>query len=125
MVCANVSKVQCLLSITRQLVSDVGFPVCSNLAQPGRKNAVTMARKTKDIRVIRSHTQTNSVALSPQANYTDWATATCRRNLVLNFVDRRVSRGERGGSPTVVNLSFIDRSRYFSSKYLLIYPHKG
>jgi hypothetical protein len=28
---------------------------------------------------------TNSVALSPQANYTDWATATCRRNLVHNF----------------------------------------
>jgi hypothetical protein len=26
--------------------------------------------------------QTNSVALSPRANYTDWATATCRRNLV-------------------------------------------
>jgi hypothetical protein len=44
--------------------------------------------------------QTNSVALSPQANYTDWAAATCQRNLV----------------PTVVNLSFIDRSRYFSFK---------
>jgi hypothetical protein len=26
--------------------------------------------------------QTNSVALSPRANYTDWATATCRRNLM-------------------------------------------
>jgi hypothetical protein len=34
------------------------------------------------------HKQTNSVALSPQANYTDWATATYRRNLVPNFVDR-------------------------------------
>jgi hypothetical protein len=45
--------------------------------------------------------QTNSVALSPRANYTDWLTATCRRNLV--------SRGQRGGSPTVVNLSFLDR----------------
>jgi hypothetical protein len=33
-----------------------------------------------------------SVALSPQANYTDWATATCRRNLVPTFVDRGVSR---------------------------------
>jgi hypothetical protein len=48
--------------------------------------------------------KTNSVALSPRANYTDWATATCRRNLVPTFVDRRVSRGQRGGSPTVVNL---------------------
>jgi hypothetical protein len=34
-----------------------------------------------------------SVGLSPQANYTDWATATCRRNLVQTFVDRGVSRG--------------------------------
>jgi hypothetical protein len=29
--------------------------------------------------------KTNSVALSPQANYTDRATATCRRNLVPTF----------------------------------------
>jgi uncharacterized membrane protein len=60
--------------------------------------------------------QTNSVAFSPQANYTDWATATCRRNLVPTFVDRGVSRGQCGESPTVVNLSFLDRSRYFSFK---------
>jgi hypothetical protein len=32
------------------------------------------------------------------------------------FVDRRVSRGQRGGSRTVVNLSSLDRSRYFSFK---------
>jgi hypothetical protein len=36
-------------------------------------------------------TLTLTVALSPQANYTDWATATCRRNLVPAFVDRGVS----------------------------------
>jgi hypothetical protein len=47
-------------------------------------------------------TQTNSMALSPQANYTDWTTATCRRNLVPTFVDRGVSRGQRGGSPMAV-----------------------
>jgi hypothetical protein len=41
----------------------------------------------------------NSVALSPQANCTDWATVTCRRHFVLTFVDRGVSRGQRGGSP--------------------------
>jgi hypothetical protein len=29
--------------------------------------------------------KTNSVAFSLQANYTDWATATCRRNLVPNL----------------------------------------
>jgi hypothetical protein len=43
--------------------------------------------------------KSNSVALSPQVNYTDWATATCRRNLVLTFADREVSRGQCGGSP--------------------------
>jgi hypothetical protein len=31
-------------------------------------------------------------------------------------VDRGVSRGQRGGSPMVVNLSFLDLSRYFSFK---------
>jgi hypothetical protein len=43
--------------------------------------------------------QTNSVVFSPKTNYTDCATATCRRNLVPTFVDRGVSRGQRGGSP--------------------------
>jgi hypothetical protein len=55
--------------------------------------------------------ETNFVAFSPQANYTDWATAICRRNLVATLVDIRVSRGQRGGSPTAVNLSFLDRGR--------------
>jgi hypothetical protein len=49
------------------------------------------------------------MALSPQANYTNWETAACRRNLVPTFVDRGVSRGQRCGSPTVVNHSFLDR----------------
>jgi hypothetical protein len=53
--------------------------------------------------------KTNSVALSPRANYTDWMTATCWRNLVSTFVGRGVSRGQRGRSPAVVNLSFLDR----------------
>jgi hypothetical protein len=57
----------------------------------------------------------NSLALSPQANCTEWATATWR-NLVPTFVDRGVSRGQRGGSPTVVILSFLNRSPYFSFK---------
>jgi hypothetical protein len=69
--------------------------------------------------------KTNSMALSPQAYYTDWATATCRRNLVPIFVDRGVSSGQRGGSSTVVNLSYLDQSRYISFQYLLIYSHKG
>jgi hypothetical protein len=59
----------------------------------------------------RTKQKTNSVAFSPQANYTDWATATCPRNLVPTFVDRGVSRGQRGRSPTVINLSFLDRNQ--------------
>jgi hypothetical protein len=34
------------------------------------------------------------VAFSPQANDTDWATATCWQNLVPTFVDRGVSHGQ-------------------------------
>jgi hypothetical protein len=59
---------------------------------------------------------TNSVAFSPQANYTDWATATDQRILVPNFVDRGMLRGQCDGIPTAVNLSFLDRSRYFFFK---------
>jgi hypothetical protein len=44
--------------------------------------------------------------------------------IVPNFADRGVSHGRRCGSP-VVNLSSLDRNRYFCFKQLLIYPHKG
>jgi hypothetical protein len=60
--------------------------------------------------------KTNSVALISRANSTDWATVTFRWNLVPTFLARRMSRGQRGGSLTVVNLSFLDRSRYLSFK---------
>jgi hypothetical protein len=65
------------------------------------------------------------MALSKQANYTDCVTATCQRNFVPIFAERGVSRGQRGGTPTAVNLGFLDRIPYFSLKQLLIYPHKG
>jgi hypothetical protein len=60
-----------------------------------------------------------SVTLSPQANYTDWATATCRRNLMPTFVDRGLSRGQRGGSPTVVNLSFLDQTHENTVQWII------
>jgi hypothetical protein len=44
---------------------------------------------------------------------------------VPTFVDRRVSRDQHGGTPTVVNLSFLDRNRYFSFKQLLLYAHEA
>jgi hypothetical protein len=46
------------------------------------------------------------VRFSPQANYDEWATATCRRILVPTFADRGVSCGQRGENPTAVNSVF-------------------
>jgi hypothetical protein len=53
---------------------------------------------------------TNSVALSPQANYTDRATATCRLNLVPTFADSGGVAWSARRIPYVVDLSFLDRS---------------
>jgi hypothetical protein len=44
---------------------------------------------------------------------------------VPTFVDRRVSHGQRGGTLTAVNLSFLDRSHYFFFQVALIYPHEA
>jgi hypothetical protein len=81
-------------------------------------------RDNEDEMLPRPHyvgqTTTNSVAFCPQSKYTDSAAATCRRNLVPTFVDRGMSLGQRSRSPTVVNLSFLDRSRYF---FFQVFPH--
>jgi hypothetical protein len=58
----------------------------------------------------------NSVALSPQANYTDSSISTCWRNLMPTFAVRGMSRGQRGGTPTGIILSFLDGRRYFPFK---------
>jgi hypothetical protein len=60
------------------------------------------------------------MAFSLQENYTDWRPPLVDEILVPTFVDRGVSRDQRGGSPTVVNLSFLDRSRYF---FFPVTPH--
>jgi hypothetical protein len=39
---------------------------------------------------------------------------------VPTFVDRGVSRGQRGGSLTVVNLSFLDRNDYYYHYIIII-----
>jgi hypothetical protein len=62
----------------------------------------------------------NSVAFSPQANYTDWSTASRWRILVQTFADRGMSRGQRGGNHAAVSLSFLHRSRYF---FFQVAPH--
>jgi hypothetical protein len=64
------------------------------------------------------------MAFSPQANYTDWATATGWRILVPNFADRGVSRDQRGGTHAEVNLSFLDRNRYVFFLMRLINQNK-
>jgi hypothetical protein len=64
--------------------------------------------------------KTYSMTLSPQANYTDSATASCQRNLVPPFVDRGVSRGQRIRSPTVINLKF---SRLDPLLFFQVAPH--
>jgi hypothetical protein len=70
--------------------------------------------------------KTKSVAFSPQVNYTDW-----RPPLVGNFsanfcgLGGGGSRGQRGGTPTVVNLSFLDRSLYFLLQVALIYAKEA
>jgi hypothetical protein len=64
--------------------------------------------------------KTTFVPVSPQANYTDWATGIGRWILMPTFSDRVVSRCQRGGTPTAVNLSFLDHSRYF---FFQIAPH--
>jgi hypothetical protein len=56
-----------------------------------------------------SKEQTNSVSFNPQANYTDKATASCRRILLPTLADRGASHGQSSGSPTDLNLSFLDR----------------
>jgi hypothetical protein len=72
------------------------FATCSSHTWPSPSN------------VLKICCTLNSVACSLQANYTDWATATHRRILVPTFADRGVLRGQRGGTPTAVNLSFLD-----------------
>jgi hypothetical protein len=46
----------------------------------------------------------NSVAFSPQVNYTNWVTATSQWILVPTFVDGGLSHGQHGWTPTAVNL---------------------
>jgi hypothetical protein len=55
-------------------------------------------------RAVRHHTHATHTA--------EQSTGPCQRNSVPTFVDRELSRGQRGGSPTAVNLTFLYRSRY-------------
>jgi hypothetical protein len=70
------------------------------------------------------HDKKNLHGLSPRANYTDRATAACRRSDCQLFADRVCHMA----SVTDVYgrvLGFLDRSRYFSLKQLLSYTHEA
>jgi hypothetical protein len=81
---------------------------------------VTGCYKSHTAQYPRRQQSSKNKLRSPQEKYTDSATATCLRHLVPTFVARGLSRGQLGGSLTVVNLSFLDRSRYF---FFQIVPH--
>jgi hypothetical protein len=58
----------------------------------------------------------HSVVFSPQANYTDWATSSCWRNLVPTFADIDVSRGQRGESPrSLISVFYTGAANFLSS----------
>jgi hypothetical protein len=62
--------------------------------------------------------------LSPRANYTDRATAACRRSYCQLFADRGCHVASVT-DPYGRILDFLDRSRYFSIKYLLSCTHEA
>jgi hypothetical protein len=59
------------------------------------------------------YVKTNSMAFSPLANYTNWATAAGRR---IYYQLLRVEKWWARRFPTPVNLGFLNPSRYFSVK---------
>jgi hypothetical protein len=64
--------------------------------------------------------KTNSVAFSLQANYTDWATATCWRNLVPTFADRGVSRVRATDPPrSLISVSCTGAAIFLEKNYNL------
>jgi hypothetical protein len=65
--------------------------------------------------------KTISMAFSPQANYTDWATATGRLILVATFADRGVSRGQRDWfSWPLISVSWTEAATLHSSSFSFI-----
>jgi hypothetical protein len=62
--------------------------------------------------------------LSPRANYTDRATAACRRSDYQLFADRGC-HVVSATDPYGCILGFLDRSRYFSIKSLLSCTHEA
>jgi hypothetical protein len=120
------------------------FNICVTLTYKHSDRSLLHYGHKHNPRLQCEHTKTNSVALSPRTNYTDWATATCRRNTQCehktysvatspqaNYTDWATATYWRNLVPLlwvegcrVVSaadphgryLSFLDRSCYFSFK---------
>jgi hypothetical protein len=108
----SISKTTCSLAHTFTLMTETTCSIEGSITSAGLFLDLIFCREISVNTSLRT-TKNNKQTPWP---YTDWAIATCRRNLVSTFVDRGVSRGQRCGSPTVVNLSFLDGSRYFFFK---------
>jgi hypothetical protein len=92
-------------------------PYCAILVPSYTKSFYLSLLKLRQINL-------NSVAFSPQSNYTDWSTDIGRRISVPTSADRSgVALSALLPPPpplTAVNLSFIDRIRYF---FFQVAPH--
>jgi hypothetical protein len=83
---------------------DMGTRISSEGQSGCRKMTSTARMSTKK--------KLNYVAFSPQANYTDQATAACRSS--ANFCEQRVWRSQRDGSPLpLIRFSRPDAHVYF------------
>jgi hypothetical protein len=49
---------------------------------------------------------------------------TCQAKFSAKFVDRRISLGQRGGSPTVVNLSFLCRIKHLQEDKIIYHTYQ-
>jgi hypothetical protein len=64
------------------------FSILRKLYNPGHCRKFNFTLRSKLIRYVLKNKQTNSVAFSSQANYTDWSTAICWWNLVfINIIN--------------------------------------
>jgi hypothetical protein len=83
------------------------YPLSRPDFQNGLFLRVLLTKFCKPLKFTSTVPQTKiCVVFNPQANYTDWATATDKRILVPDFADREVSSGQHGGTSTDVNLNF-------------------
>jgi hypothetical protein len=64
-----------------------------------------------------------TLALSPEANYIDWATATCRRNLVPTFVDNWFERPNTRG--VSYSLPEVDKEPVSETSCFLVFRIAG